>query len=445
MAGKTEIIKRIIYVLIVAIIALPLIQQTLHFSYVVPLKGAVAKSDKVDLSLATWFSNEYQAHTEEYINTGFGFRPFFVRLHNQLDYWLFGTINAKSVLVGRDGYLFEYSYIKEYLGKNFLGKNEINNRVALTKEVSDSLAVRGVDLVVLLAAGKASYFPEYFPDSLPPDSKLISNYDYFSKAFDSAGIKNIDFNKWFVSMKDTSYYPLFTKGGIHWSKYGEYLVADSLIRYIEKIRGVSLPYYQVEDIELSETPQYRDNDIGEGMNLIFPHSTTELAYPVLKLIRNEGDDLVKAMVVADSYYWELYNEGLSKDVFNNGQFWYYNKKIYSSEPGWSPTPVDEVDIRFEVEKNDVVFILQTEATLYRYAFGFLEKQRELYSLSDYSPDTLAMQNQELNSIIRNIKSNEKWYSKIAEKAEKRGVSVEEMLKNEARYVLKVKKEKSKQD
>lgn len=442
-SGTGKIIKNVLYALIVVLIALPLAQQTIGFAYVKPLKGAVVTSEKQELTFDGWFSNSFQTKTEEHVNTNFGFRSSFVRLHNQLEFSLFGIVNAKNVLVGKDGYLYEYSYIKEYLGKNFLGKDEINDRIAKTKLVSDSLSARGIDLVILLAAGKASFFPEYFPDSLPPNSKTISNYDYFSTALDSAGIKNIDFNKWFVNMKDTSRYKLFTKGGIHWSKYGEYLVADSLIKYIEGIRGVNIPEYYFESIELSNIPRYRDNDIGEGMNLIFLHSPNELAYPALKIIKNDTDANIKAMVVADSYYWELYNEGLSRDIFNYGQFWYYNKKIYSQEPGWSPTPVEEVDIRYEVEKNDIVFILQTEATLYRYAFGFIEKQVELYS-QPYTVDSALILKQELRSVIRSIKSNEKWYSSVIEKAEKRGLTIEEMLEIEARYANKINKEKMNQ-
>ena len=438
---RNIIIKKAIYTIIVIIIAIPLVQQLTGFAYVVPLNGAIDKIESPVFKVHNWFSNEYQSKAEKLINNEFGFRPSFVRLHNQFDYWLFGIINAKSVLIGKDKYLYEYSYIKEYLGKNFIGKEEIKSRTAKTKVVSDSLAKRGIDLVVLFAAGKASYFPEYFPDSLSTQPKKISNYDYFTQSFDSAGIKNIDFNKWFVSMKDTSRYPLFTIGGIHWSKYAESLVADSLISYIEAIRGVNMPHYKVNDIELSIMPRYRDNDIGEGLNLIFPHSYEQLAYPKLQLNNANVDSPIRAMVVADSYYWELYNLGLSRDVFNNGQFWYYNQKIYSSEPGWGPTPVDEVDIRNEVEKNDIVFILQTEATLDRYAFGFIEKQLEVYSQTDYKVDSILIGKRELNSMINNIKSNEEWYLSVVEKAEKRGISIEKMLELDARYVLKNMKKK----
>lgn len=442
MGKKNNIlIKKSIFILIVVLLSIPMIQQVSSIADVKPLKGAVVKVEKPELTFENWFDGDYQLQEEDFINHNFGFRASFVRLHNQIDYWLFGKINANNVILGKDGYLFEYSYIREYLGRNFLGKDIIDQKVAKLKSVSDSLSVRGTDLVVLLAAGKASYYPEYFPDSLSPESKTISNYDYFSKAFDSAGILNIDFNRWFVSMKDTSRYPLYTKGGIHWSKYGEYLVADSLINYVEKLRGVKLPHFKLKSIDVSTEPQYRDNDIGEGMNLMFVHSTLPMAYPKLSIDREGVEIPVKAMIVADSYYWELYNMGLSREIFNNGQFWYYNKKIYSQEPGWATKPVNETNIRREVEKNDIVFILQTEATLYRFAFGFVDKQYELYAQSDYNPDDELelTENQEIAVIIQNIKANKEWYNQVDEKAKKKGIPVDEMLQIEARYILEKRK------
>lgn len=440
MGGKNKIlVKKSIFFLIVILVSIPMVQQFVKFANVKPLKGAIKNVEKPALTLENWLSGEYQMQEEDYINHNFGFRSSFVRLHNQLDFWLFDKINAKSVLVGKDGYLYELSYIYEYLGRNFLGKDIIDSKIATIKSVSDSLSARGIDLVILFAAGKASYYPEFFPDSLQSKTKTISNFDYFTHAVDSVGILNIDFNSWFVKIKDTVSYPLFTKGGIHWSKYGEYLVIDSLIRYVENLRGVNLPHFKVDEFIISSTPRYRDNDIGDGMNLIFPHSTAPMAYPEISIDKSQPWDTINAMVVADSYYWEMYNEGLSKDVFNNGQFWYYNRKIFSQEPNWATLPVNETDIRSEVEKNDIVFLLQTEATLYRFGFGFLEKEHELYAQKDYKPVNESAEKKQLKALIRNIKANKDWYAKVIEKAKKKGISTEEMLLLDARYIIEQKK------
>jgi len=454
MKVKTNItFKNIIFVLIIVMLTFPKIQQFTGLIKMKPLAGSVSLSEKPDFTFASWFSGDYQNKQEKFINDNFGLRPFFVRLHNQLDYWLFDKINANGVIIGKDGYLYELSYIEEYLGISFIGKDEIDSKVSKLKMVSDSLAKQNIDIVVILAAGKASYFPEYFPENFIIESKTISNYEYFTKAFDSIGVKYIDFNSWFVSMKDTTRYPLFTKGGIHWSKYGEYLVADSIINYVETLRGVDLPHFRLERIDVSSFPRYRDNDIGEGLNVFWWSTSIPLAYPKLKLDKNGVKKATKAMVVADSYYWELYNEGLSRDIFNNGQFWYYNKNIYSDEPGRKKLVVSEINVKEEIERNDVIFILQTEATLKRFAFGFVDKLSDIYSQDRIdsidksmheviiAPSDESLYEDEIAALIQKIKNSEEWYSSIQKKAEKNGVPIDEMLRLDAIYIIKQKSKK----
>ncbi len=431
------IIKRVIYILIVILISIPLMQQVTKFAYVVPLKGAVTNTERPKFSLNDWLSGEYQLKDEEYINRNFGFRSEFVRLNNQLDYWLFDKINAKGVLIGKEGFLYEMDYINEYLGRLYLGEDKIKSNMTKLKIVSDSLKSRGIDLVFLIAAGKASYYPEYFPESESNSVKTISNYEAFVQAFDSLEINHIDLNGWFVKMKDTIDYPLFTKGGIHWSKYGEYYAMDSIISYVEKLRDVVLPRFRVDGIDVSILPKYRDNDIGEGMNLLFPHSTFAMAYPNLVLENEDADMDVKAMVLADSYYWEMYNEGFSRDIFNKGQFWYYNKEIFSNVPGKEKQNIADIDIRSEIEKNDVVFIMQTEATLNRFTFGFIDNLYDIYTnRKSEIPEEEIISEEEIADVISRIEKSKSWYDVVVEKAQSRGISVEEMLRIDAIYVIK---------
>jgi acetyltransferase AlgX (SGNH hydrolase-like protein) len=444
MSGKSNIlIKRILFIIVVVLLSLPLFQQITEIVFVKPLKGAVKKTEKPEFTIDGWFSGKFQSVDEKFINTNFGFRSEFVRLHNQFDYWLFGEVNAKGVLIGKDGYLFEMDYINEYLGRLYLGKDKIDDHASKLKLISDSLESKGIDLVFLFAAGKASYYPEFFPESEAGSEKTVSNYEAFLSSFDSLDIKHIDLNGWFVKMKDTISYPLFTKGGIHWSKYGEYLVMDTIISYVEDLRGVKLPHFNAERISVSILPRYRDNDIGEGMNLIFPHSTFPMAYPKLVLDTMNADMDVKAMVLADSYYWEMYNEGFSKDIFNNGQFWYYNKEIFSSVPGKEKRNISEINVKNEVEKNDVVFILQTEGTLNRFTFGFVDNMYDIYlKRKSETPEEEKISEEEIAVIINNIRNSKGWYDVIVEKAKTRGISTEEMIRIDAIYVIRQERLKS---
>ncbi len=90
-----------------------------------------------------------------------------------------------------------------------------------------------------------------------------------------------------------------------------------------------------------------------------------------------------------------------------------------------------------------MFILQTEATLYRFGFGFVEKELELYAQKDYKPNIESLEKQQLKALMRTIKANEKWYAEIVNKAEKKGITPEEMLLIDARYIIDQRKKKAK--
>jgi hypothetical protein len=84
------------------------------------------------------------------------------------------------------------------------------------------VSLLGKQVLVILAPGKASYFPEFIPDEMATITKLNTNYEGYKAELKESTVPFIDAHQWFRNMKDTSRYPLFPKCGIHWSKYGEY-------------------------------------------------------------------------------------------------------------------------------------------------------------------------------------------------------------------------------
>jgi hypothetical protein len=94
---------RVIYFnLIFIILFIPFLQSVLHFSDVKPLQGAVVLSEDTVFSFKDWFSGHFQEKKEKYINDNFGYRNIFVRLNNQLAFWMFNKAKAKNVRVGKD-------------------------------------------------------------------------------------------------------------------------------------------------------------------------------------------------------------------------------------------------------------------------------------------------------------------------------------------------------
>lgn len=333
------------------------------------LKGSYTETPVPKINADNWFSGSYQEQLEKYIAEKTLFRNLLIRINNQIDYSFFNKVNANSVIIGKENYLFEENYIKAYLGRDFIGKQKIKDKVKKIRSIQESLKLKNIDLVVVFAAGKATFYPQYIPDKYNPNEKSISNYELYAQEFKESKVNFIDFNHWFLQIRDTLKYPLYPKCGIHWSKYGEILVADSLIKYIQKMRGINMPQIIIDNVTYSSKMQYSDDDIEQGLNLLFNISDLEMAYPEFRIISDSSTKKPHVLVVSDSYYWGMFNWGISKKVFENGKFWFYNKQIF---PDFNKTPlfVKDIDIKKEIEKQDVILLISTDANLFKFPFDF---------------------------------------------------------------------------
>lgn len=380
MTGKRQnIIKKGLFGLIVIILCFPAIQHATHFANEKTLHGVVLSTEYKDFTWETWFNSEYQENTTKYLNTNFGFRPEFIYINNQRHYTLFYQAKANGVVLGKESYLYETNYIKAHLGIDFIGEKEIKEKTRKLKFIQDKLKESGTDIYVVFAPGKGSYYPEYFPEKWDKKAKknAPTNYKSYLKAFDDQGVNYLDFKSWFIGMRETTPYPLFGKAGIHWSKYGEFLAADSLVEKIGEIRNAPMPDLVLDKVVLDEKNRDGDYDIGDGMNLIFDLPTFPMGYPQFHWDWDTSQTQQVVTFVSDSYYWGMFNYGFSRDYFGDGEFWYYNKEIFPDNFE-APTLVANVDIKAKAEENDVIILLSTDANLYKFAFGFIDQLYEAY-------------------------------------------------------------------
>ena len=375
MKRKTHISKSILFGIILLGISIPMIQHITGFANVRALKGAVVLSEAPEFADSMWFCGHYQVQLDKYLNDQFGFRPSYVRLHNQVKYSLFKDVNANGVILGKDWYMYEWNYIRAYYGLDFVGDSLISQKTKKLKVIQDTLRAKGKTLLVVLAPGKGSFFPEFFPDTSLRE-KGRTNYQSYMEFMKRDSVNYLDFQAWFLQNKGKTAYPLYGKGGIHWSKYGEVLAADSLIHHIEKISGKDLPEIVLDGVTESSKNKNGDYDIGEGLNIIFQTPTYPMGYPQFH-IEEENKNTTRTLFVADSYYWGMFGQGFAKTIFNDGEFWFYNNQIYP-QSAEQDVLVETIDIISKVEENEVVVLMSTDANLYSFAFGFIERLYDEY-------------------------------------------------------------------
>ncbi len=371
--AKTDYRKKL-FIILMILLTVPMIQTVTRIIREKPLKGAVTIPENPRLSGKEWFSASWQTKKEKYYNDAFGFRSLFVRINNQITLSLFREVHAFGVIFGRDHYLYAEKYIKAWYGTDFIGIDSIAQRIARLKYIQEEFLTRyDKNLMIVITAGKGSFYPEYFPTSTNYP-KGPTNYENHVRLAKEAGLKIIDFNRWFPDNKFTSPYPLYPKYGMHWSVYGATLAADSILSCIESIRGIDLPSLSWDRVKIKKACQ-DDYDLGEGLNLLFKLPREKMAYPVLKFEPDAGKTKPSVLVIADSFYWNLFKLGITK-AFSNSDFWYYNKEIFH-KVGGAPGSTEQVDLWDQIRKHDVIILMATESNLPEFGWGFIEDTYQL--------------------------------------------------------------------
>jgi hypothetical protein len=431
--------KRIIAASLSLVLVLPVIQQYTGFPKVSGLKGYFVIPQKPVFSYDGFYKGTFQDSLNSWIEYHIGFRPDLVRIYNQLKYSLFDIITAQSVIVGKNGFLYEVNYIKALFGHDYVGDEVVLQHAAKLSAISNWLHLHDKHLVVMLAPGKASFFPENVPDRFAGLAKGKRNDFAYAEALADYGVPVIHGNPWFSAMRDTARFALFPKCGIHWSYYGLTLAFDSLISTMENVSGRKWLDFNIKRIEVTHKLRSPDRDLWEGLNIIFKPDDYAMPYP--ELVMTKTDTPPKVMVVADSYYWQWFGSGYATEAFGEHSFWYYNEQIFPGD-GSPPIQRRNVDLLLRVLDSDFVIILLTDANLYRFGFGFVEQLDEaIKQQENTSNEDLA----ELKNIINGIRSSEEWMASVTKKAAERNISVEEMLRLDAFWVLNNNKTQHKHD
>lgn len=423
MKNRSIKIRKALLFLILALLILPIFQAKFNIVKLSPLKGAITEPEKNYFSVNEWFSGNYQEQKEKYLNETFGFRSFFIRVNNQIAFSLFNKARANGVIVGKKNYLFEENYIKAYYGTDYIGYDSVMHRTERLKFIQDTLTKLNKNIILVFAAGKGSFYPEYFPEKYKTEKKK-TNYETHIELAQQLGLSYIDFNNYFLENKNKSQYPLYPQYGIHWSYYGMGLAADSIIRYIENTRNIDMPNLYWDQIEIAQ-PKESDYDIADGMNILRKLKSFNMAYPNIQFQSDSGKTKPSVLVVADSYYWGMFNFGIS-NAFSNSHFWFYNKQIYPDSFN-SPIETSQIDLKEQIANHDVIIIMATEATLPDFGWGFIENTYNIFK-GIKSKDEFDAEFQTKIVNMRNyIKTDKKWMQDIEKKAVLNKVSVDSMV------------------
>lgn len=428
--------KRFLLIGLLALLVFPLINKSLNGIEVDPLKGAQKEALDTGFTSEGWIGGLFQPKREEFLGSTFSLRPSVIRMNNQLRFWLYKEAKIRNVVVGKENYLYESGYISGYQGETYIGDDLIKSRAYKLNYLQDTLAKLGKQLIVLLEPGKASFYPEYIPDDFKKPLKK-SNYSAFLGYAKELGLEVTDFNKWFVQLKKTEKYPLYTKFGIHWTEYGATLAADSLMRYLEVKRNQDLHNIRFDQVVLTTECRGTDCDIETAMNLVYPLKLDKRnAYPIRKLT---GENLYRPnmLAIADSYFWTLFNmQEFQKSMSDNSQFWYYNKEVnYFNWHGQEIHDVRMMNWKETVLSSDVVLVGVTECNDWVTSWGFIDDMYDILNGVYGQRITPELRGMKIDWYLNKMRNQPEWLQALQEKAKGMNQPLDSVMRWDAGYLV----------
>jgi len=318
---------------------------------------------RAELSLAGLTNSTFQPALERYLEDRIGFRGWLIRLRNQLGYSVFNESWANHIAVGRHKTLFPPEDLEAYIGAEYVGDQQVQFDVRLARVVQDSLARHGVQIVYVLAPGKANLMPENMPWHYRQQPRAISNYHAYAAALPAAGVHVVDLDRVFRQWKSSSPYPLFAPGGMHWSIYGAARAADTLQHYLRQTLHINGNPFKVSAPEVSTTPRGTDDDLAKTLNVLSLAPTGELAYPKLDFLPTTTPAQAKpnVLLVADSFGWSLVNNQYMGGSFSpDSRYWYYNSQLAWPGPELTPEGRDIFKIQAQKDqylKRDLIIVM----------------------------------------------------------------------------------------
>lgn len=429
-------VKLILFLLIVIILFLPMAQEHFRLFDFRALTGVVAEDPKPKTTLSNITSQRLQRWTESHLQTNYGFHEPLTRFYNQYRWDVFNQANLleqKRLFIDDEGWLFESQHVEEYyagkgrfFAKDSLGMAQYFGEEALRLyQLQQILETQGTHLFVLLLPGKEVIYPEHVPETDKyPHNKKFSATEFFHETFDQLGVNYIDVNPWFLAMKDTVDYLLYPQTGTHWSNYAALSVADSLIRYMEKLGDIRIEHFTVGERE--ERTVYPDDDLEQLMNLIRPLPKAPNYYAPYTILEDSTASHPFIITVGDSYYWNLLNATPFGKIMGKLRYWYYFNTVYFDD---LHNNVKDVDVLRDVLDADFVMIAYCTPQIYVMSQGF--SQRLLMEICCNEEDVAAAQKQ----LANDIRNNPSWMEGLEKHAEEYGFPLDSVVNEEARNTL----------
>ena len=222
--------------LFMAMLWLPTLDTFFHLDWAPPTteNRALASLPKTP---AGWRQLQpYVAGLEVYFNDHFGCRKCLLQWYNKVRWSVFKDQNTRSVLIGKDGWLF-YTHaqmIDHYSGLLQFTPEQLHDWQVLLEKRRDWLARRGIAYLFVVTPDKHTIYPEDLPDWVKKVRPLTKLDQFVAYMRTNSTVFVLDQRDVLLRAKQT--HPTYYKTDVHWNYIGGFVAYQELMQALAEQR-----------------------------------------------------------------------------------------------------------------------------------------------------------------------------------------------------------------
>lgn len=429
MTGKKPKYDLVLFIFLMLLLFAPMVQKCTRWVKPEPLKGVYPTTPYPLLSFKDFRSGDYQKQMEQQLSERFGFREPIIRLYNQYLWDFYRKTYAHDIVAGKHNWLYYQQNVNDYYGTEMYHwqPDAASARQTFDREARLMWKLRGVlhdydiEFLMFMAPEKGFLYSEHLPDR-QHDTSSINAREYYVDKFEKNGFPNIEMTSWFQALKeaDTLPYSLISQTGGHWG-FSSVLAADSLLRFMEVLKGEPLPRLVIGPFhESPDSTQNDDHDLEMNLNLIRPlrHPYDRLYDAKVSVVADSTIRKPKVLFIGNSYLWRMHYYIPFDDLFERSEYWFYNSTAYFGPNYSQQCPVLELNLLEKVLDMDYVVWFTTGNQMYKATYGFVERALMNFCVNDDKVnktreslmDSLGLSWKDANEIIFN--DPERYFSEL---------------------------------
>lgn len=276
-----------------------------HVGNPTKLSGSYTVYEEPNFQISEWMVGNYQRDMENFISSNYAGHNFNVRLYNQFRYSVFGM--SDSIVVGRNGYLYEEPYIIEALGTDEqyrLSDEEIQNIAMQIYNIQSETLRQNKAFLFVFTPSKADFVPENIPTNYYEAYSYYEederNYHRLIQAFDELGVIYIDGAE--ILQESELEVPIFYKTGTHWTRAAALYLMNEIVAELDSEYGIKLKTIHVSEYEESPiTSADQDQDLYRLLNVFWAETDETYYFPVESTKKGEVYEMPNIFIQGGSF------------------------------------------------------------------------------------------------------------------------------------------------